>query len=93
MNMKDLVVPVSFALVTVFALNYFFPSASTKKEVESSFIAPREKKEYKPLNVEVDFFDQKQTTARKSKGDTAVCECATADPDPRGYRAHHHSDG
>lgn len=65
MNMKDLVIPVSFALVTVFALNYFFPGNSTKKEVESSFVAPREKKEYKPLNVEVDFFDQKRTAARK----------------------------
>ena len=65
MNMKDLVIPVSFALITVFALNYFFPGNSTKKEVESSFVAPREKKEYRPLNVEVDFFDQKQAAVRK----------------------------
>jgi len=65
MNIRDLVVPVSFALITVFALNYFFPGNSTKKEVESSFVAPRERKEYKPLNVEVDFFDQKRIAARK----------------------------
>lgn len=65
MNMKDLVVPVGFALVTVFALNYFFPGDSTKKEIESSFVAPQEKREYKPLNSEVDFFDQKRTSERQ----------------------------
>jgi len=65
MNMRDLVVPVGFALVTVFALNYFFPGSTAKEEVESSFVAPKEKKEYKPLNVEVDFFDQKRTSQRK----------------------------
>ena len=65
MNMRDLVVPVGFALITVFALNYFFPGNSTKKEDESSFVAPRERKEYKPLNVEVDFFDQKRVVVQK----------------------------
>ena len=58
MNIKDLVLPVGLALVSVFALNYFFPSDSIKKDTESSFLAPRERKEYKPLNVEIDFFDQ-----------------------------------
>lgn len=65
MNMKDLVVPVGFALVAVFALQYFFPSNSVKKETESSFLAPRERKEYKPLNLEIDFFDQQQVVAQK----------------------------
>lgn len=65
MNMRDLVMPVGFAFVMVCTLNYFFPGKSTKEEVESSFVAPREKKEYKPLNVEVDFFDQKRSAARK----------------------------
>lgn len=65
MNMRDLVMPVGFAIVMVFALNYFFPGNSTREEVESSFVAPREKKDYRPLNVEVDFFDQKRTAARK----------------------------
>jgi len=61
MNIKDLVVPVGFAFLSVIALNYFFPGNTTTHEVESSFVAPKEKKEYKPLNVEVDFFDQKYT--------------------------------
>ena len=65
MNMKDLVMPVGCALVMVIALNYFFSSGSSKEGVESSFIAPRGKKEYRPLNVEVDFFDQKRTSQRK----------------------------
>jgi YidC/Oxa1 family membrane protein insertase len=65
MNMKDLIVPISFALVTVVALNYFFPGKSTAEDVESSFVAPREKKEYKPLNLEIDFFDQKRMVAKK----------------------------
>src|SRR5271156_887820 len=60
MNMRDMVLPISLALVSVIALNYFFPSSTSKETAESSFIAPREKKEYKPLNVEVDFYDQKR---------------------------------
>ena len=63
MNMKDLVMPIGFALVTVFALNYFFPGSSTKQEKISSFVAPRERKEYRPLNLEIDFFDQGSTAA------------------------------
>ena len=60
MNMRDLVLPISLAFVSVIALNYFFPSSSSKESTESTFIAPREKKEYRPLNVEVDFYDQKR---------------------------------
>src|SRR5438046_10377988 len=66
MNIKDLVVPVGFALVTVFSLNYFYPRSNTaKEEIESSFVAPRERKEYKPLNIEIDFDDQKRIYAKK----------------------------
>ena len=61
MNIRGLVLPVSFAIISVFALNYFFPGSTAKEGVESTFIAPKEKKEYKPLNVEVDFYDQKRT--------------------------------
>lgn len=61
MNVRDLVLPVGFAIMSVVALNYFFPSSTSKEGVESTFIAPKEKKEYKPLNVEVDFYDQKRT--------------------------------
>jgi len=66
MNIKDLVLPVGFAIVSVFALNYFFPGSTSKEVTESTFIAPKEKKEYKPLNVEVDFYDQKRTVASQT---------------------------
>lgn len=62
MNVRDLMLPVGLAMISMVALNYFFPSGTAKEGVESSFIAPKEKKEYKPLNVEVDFYDQKRTS-------------------------------
>lgn len=70
MNMKDLVLPIGCAIVSMAALNYFFPGNSSRPEVESSFVAPKEKKEYKPLNVEVDFYDQK----RVAQAQTTDCE-------------------
>ena len=66
MNIKDLVLPVGFAIVSVFALNYFFPGSTSKEVAASTFVAPREKKEYKPLNVEVDFYDQKRTASSQT---------------------------
>ena len=66
MNIKDLVLPVGFAIVSVLALNYFFPGSTSKEVAESTFIAPKEKKEYKPLNVEVDFYDQKRTASSQT---------------------------
>jgi YidC/Oxa1 family membrane protein insertase len=62
MNIRDLVLPISLAFVSVIALNYFFPGNSSKESAESTFIAPREKREYRPLNVEVDFYDHKRIT-------------------------------
>lgn len=72
MNMRDLVLPIGLAFVSVIALNYFFPSGTSKETAEGSFIAPREKKEYKPLNVEVDFYDQKRAAH------THITDCETA---------------
>ncbi len=71
MNIRDMVLPISLAFVSVIALNYFFPGNSSKESVESTFIAPREKKEYKPLNVEVDFYDQKRVLH------TQITDCET----------------
>lgn len=72
MNMRDLVLPISLAFVSVILLNHFFPSSSSKESTESTFIAPRERKEYKPLNVEVDFYDQQRVAHRQ------VTDCDTA---------------
>ena len=71
MNMRDLVLPISLAFVSVIALNYFFPGKTSKESTESTFIAPRERKEYKPLNVEIDFYDQKRIAH------THVTDCET----------------
>lgn len=65
MNIKDLVVPAGFAFLMVCALHYFFPGGSASEAVESSFVAPRERKEYKPLNCEINFSDQKPSFAKK----------------------------
>src|SRR5438132_9091566 len=71
MNIKDLVLPISLAFVSIIALNYFFPSNTVKEGAESTFIAPKEKKAYKPLNLEVDFYDQKRTAH------VGLTECVT----------------
>src|SRR5579863_690970 len=60
MNLKDVIVPVGFALVASFALQYFFFSGKKGVEIESTFVASRERRALMPLNVEVDFFDTKR---------------------------------
>src|SRR5205085_8544596 len=47
--------------VATMALQYFFFGKKDTVQVETSFIAPQEKREYRPLNTEVDFFNQKRT--------------------------------
>lgn len=65
MNFKDFIIPVGFALTASFALQYLFFGGKTGAEVESTFIAPKDRREYKPLNVEVDFFDTKRPAQAK----------------------------
>jgi YidC/Oxa1 family membrane protein insertase len=72
MNIRDLVMPVGLAFLSIMALHYFFPGSSAHETVETTFVAPREKKTYKPLNTEVDFFDQ------KSGAPTRITDCETA---------------
>jgi YidC/Oxa1 family membrane protein insertase len=62
MNIRDMVVPVGCALVMVFALNYFFPGSTVQQESASTFVVPREKKAYKPLNEEINFYHQKNVS-------------------------------
>lgn len=61
MNFKDLLVPITFALVASLGMQYLFFGNKDNSGVESSFVAPKEKREYKPLNVEVDFLDVKRS--------------------------------
>ncbi|MCX5922273.1 MAG: membrane protein insertase YidC [Candidatus Dependentiae bacterium] len=60
MNFKDLVVPLSLALLTTWGLHYFFFSKNSEEtgiRAGQSFVAPKNKQELKPLNTEVDFID------------------------------------
>ncbi len=65
MNFKDLILPLSLALITTLAIQYFFVGRYTSDtkmpEVVSgqSFEAPKTKQELKPLNTEIDFVDVK----------------------------------
>ena len=65
MNTKDLVVVVGLALMTTWFIQYFFFNKYWGKEnneavYEQSFVAPKVKQEFKPLNLEVDFIDVKR---------------------------------
>jgi len=66
MNFKDLLLPIGLALLTTFAIQYFFLGGSKKGPdgggVRSgqSFTAPRSRQEQQPLKREIDFIDEKR---------------------------------
>lgn len=60
MNFRDLLLPITLALITTFAIQYFFFGGSGNQEQTQSgqsFTAPKTKQELKPRNTEVDFVD------------------------------------
>ncbi len=66
MNIKEMLLPLSLALFTTFAIQYFFfgnKNSNGNESVRSgqSFSAPRGKQEFKPLNQDVDFVDEKRS--------------------------------
>ncbi len=65
MDIKDIAIIVGFALITTWGLDYFVLSryrSTPTDEIKSgqSFSAPQRKQVIKPLNVEIDFIDQKR---------------------------------
>ena len=60
MNFKDLIVPIGFAVMASLALQYLFFGGKNGVEAEATFMVPKDRREYKPLNVEVDFSDSKR---------------------------------
>ena len=63
MKIRDLIVPLALAMVTTWAVQYFFLGAYQRQSgdrTEKSFIAPKVKQEYRPLNREIDFLDSKR---------------------------------
>jgi YidC/Oxa1 family membrane protein insertase len=63
MSIKDLLLPLGLALLTVWGINYFWgprsTSAGDQAQVVSGqiFVAPKERQEFAPLNKEIDFID------------------------------------
>lgn len=76
MNFKELVLPLSLALLTTWGVHYFFFSKSAEQDTQcvksgQGFIAPKTKQELKPLNTEVDFIDvARQKPAQLSEIET-----------------------
>lgn len=70
MNLKNLIIPISLALATTWAINYFFtknePSSSAAQGMVAgeSFVAPEKEIAYKPLVKEIDFLDASATPAK-----------------------------
>jgi YidC/Oxa1 family membrane protein insertase len=58
MNIKELLIPLSLALITTYAIHYFFFAPKQTKEDDHAFIAPKSKS---PLNTEIDFIDERRT--------------------------------
>jgi len=67
MNFKDLLFPIGLALLTTWAIHYFFlggdrtqvPGGEAVRSGQS-FTAPRSKQEQQPLKREIDFIDEKR---------------------------------
>lgn len=77
MKFKELLLPIALALVTTWAIQYFFfgSSGGADEHVQSgqSFTAPKTKQELKPRNTEIDFVDVQrakdvQLTTVETKG-------------------------
>ncbi|PKN03653.1 hypothetical protein CVU75_01205, partial [Candidatus Dependentiae bacterium HGW-Dependentiae-1] len=64
MNLKDMVLPLGLAIVTVWGINYFFGGSRAGQEGQAAvssgqtFVAPKERLELAPLNKEIDFVDR-----------------------------------
>ena len=77
MNFKELVLPLSLALLTTWGVHHFFFSDSGQQDASGTksgqgFIAPKTKQELKPLNTEIDFIDDgRQKPAELSEVQTS----------------------
>lgn len=78
MNIKDFLLPLTLALLTTWAVQYFIFNRNTNSEsgVQSgqTFVAPQNQIETRPLNREVDFID----TDYQSSGQPQLTQIETA---------------
>lgn len=70
MNIRQLLVPFGMALLTTWAIQYFFFGNKDQKSMQTvksgqSFVAPVSSAEYKPLIREIDFIDAKRTSKKE----------------------------
>lgn len=76
MNFKELLLPLSLAMLTTIGVHYFFFSGNAEQKEDSvrsgqSFMAPKNTQELKPLNTEISFSDSKEAKpAQLSQVDT-----------------------
>ncbi len=78
MNIKDLLLPLGLALLTTWAIQYFFLNRQAGPSAQSdvaSFVAPTSQQECKPLNKEIDFLDVR----RKREAEVNALETSWAD--------------
>lgn len=66
MNIRDFIVPVTLALVTTWAIQYFFLSDKSVQEQTSdrSFVAPLTPQSVEPLDFDIDFVDSKPISSK-----------------------------
>lgn len=65
MNFKEYAVGLCLAFALWYGMQYVFFGTTRTDQTETTFIAPQEKREYKPLNVEIDFWDTKRPVAAR----------------------------
>lgn len=68
MKLKDLLLPMSLALVSTLVIQYFFFSREEKRaEIASdrSFVAPTSVQTSEPLDLDIDFFDSQPTRSKQ----------------------------
>ncbi len=70
MKITDLIIPIIFAYLTVWGVQYYFGwgyvfEDNCPEKTEQHFIAPTEQKTYKPLKKDIDFLDSHMRTRPK----------------------------
>lgn len=69
MKLKDLLLPLACALLTTWAIQYFFfskqPAPRAQVATDRSFVAPTSLQVAEPLDLDVDFYDAKATRPKQ----------------------------
>lgn len=67
MNVKDILLPIVFGITSIWLVQYIFsPKDPSVGKPGSEFVAPTSAVAVKPLNLEIDFFDNKNDEKREA---------------------------